>query len=122
MIKRQWITVSLIFSCLFSLSVQGQVENTIKVLTPETKFSKEAMVVTNILEKYHYRRIKLTDSLSSVIFDNYLRSLDPNRMYFLQSDVDKFEPYRYKIDDFLKSGQLEVPFEIFNTLDRKSVV
>lgn len=115
MIKRHWTTASLIFFCLFNLPVQGQDEDTIKVLTPETKFSKEAMVATNILEKYHYRRIKLTDSLSSVIFDNYLRSLDPNRMYFLQSDVNKFEPYRYKIDDFLKSGQLEVPFEIFNT-------
>jgi len=119
MIKRHWITASLIFFCLFSLPVQGQVEDTIKVLTPETKFSKEAMVVTNILEKYHYRRIKLTDSLSSVIFGNYLKSLDPNRMYFLQSDVNRFEPYRYKIDDFLKSGQLEVPFEIFNTFKKR---
>jgi len=119
MIKRHWITASLIFFCLSSLPVQGQVEDTIKVLTPETKFSKEARVVTNILEKYHYRRIKLTDSLSSVIFDNYLRSLDPNRMYFLQSDVNKFEPYRYKIDDFLKSGRLEVPFEIFNTFNKR---
>ncbi len=115
MIKRHWITATLVFSCLFSLSVYGQSEDTTKLLTPEAKFTKEAMVVTNILEKYHYRRIKLTDSLSSVIFDNYFSSLDPNRVYFLQSDVDKFEPYRFKMDNFLKSGQLEVPFEIFNT-------
>ena len=50
MIKRHWITASLIFFCLSGLPVQGQVEDTIKVLTPETKFSKEAMVVTALAE------------------------------------------------------------------------
>ena len=48
-------------------------------------------MVTRILSRYHYKKIDLNDSLSSVIFDNYIKSLDYNKSYFLKSDIDKFE-------------------------------
>jgi len=38
-------------------------------------------------------------------FDRYFRGADNLRLFFLQSDVDEFEPYRTKLNDLiLKDG------------------
>lgn len=92
----------------------GVVVDSFKVLIPDRIHSKVDQIVTTLLTRYHYKKIDLNDSLSSIIFDNFLKSLDYNRMYFLESDIEKFEKYRYLLDDHLLSGNLQVPFEIFN--------
>lgn len=88
--------------------------DTSKVIQPEEIFSQENQIINTILSRYHYNKFQLGDSLSSVIFDRYIKSLDPSRSYFLKSDIDEFEAFRYKIDDFLKLGELNPSFTIFN--------
>ncbi len=88
--------------------------DTFKVLSPNDFHSKVDKIVTTLLTRYHYKKIDLNDSLSSIIFDNYLKSLDYNRVYFLQSDIKNFEKYRFLMDDYLLMGNLKVPFEIFD--------
>ena len=83
-------------------------------LEPTELQSKVCMIVTGILEKYHYRRVNLNDSLSSVIFDDYLKALDNNKMFFVSSDIRSFEKYRYALDDDFVSGDLDPAFEIYN--------
>jgi len=82
-------------------------------LVPLEKHKSEALVVTSLLSQHHYRKTSLNDSLSSVIFDDYLESLDYNKAYFLKSDIAYFEKYRNRLDDDLKEGNLDVPFQIF---------
>ena len=88
--------------------------DTSKVVKPEELFSQENQIINTILSRYHYNKFQLGDSLSSVIFERYIKSLDPSRSYFLKSDIDEFEAFRYKIDDFLKLGVLNPGFTIFN--------
>ena len=64
--------------------------------------------------KHHYRRLEFDNSLSSQVLDSYLEDLDPNRQYFLASDIREFERYRNKLDDQLSDGQLEAGYTIFN--------
>ncbi len=109
----------------FSLNISAQtgehfnensiVIDTFKVLTPDKFHAKVDQIVTTLLTRYHYKKVDLNDSLSSVIFDNYFRALDYNRVYFLKSDIDKYEKYRYLLDDLIKQGNLTIPFDIFNT-------
>jgi carboxyl-terminal processing protease len=94
--------------------------DTLSVLEPEKNHRQVQELAVNILDRFHYRKTDLNDSLSSVIFDRYLQSLDQGKMYFLQSDIKNFEKYRYRMDDFLKTGNLKPAYEIFNTL-RKNV-
>ncbi len=124
---RKLILLLLIF--IFYVNTQAQTgehytENsatidTFKVLTPNKLHSKVDKIVTTLLTRYHYKKIDLNDSLSSIIFDNYLKSLDYNRVYFLQSDIKNFEKYRFMLDDYLLSGNLDVPFDIFNTYKQR---
>lgn len=92
----------------------GSAIDSFKVLAPDKFHSKVDQIVTTLLTRYHYKKIDLNDSLSSVIFDNFISSLDYNRVYFLKSDLQNFEKHRYLLDDYLLAGKIAVPFEIFN--------
>ncbi len=89
------------------------------VVTPEDYFPQIEKVITKIFSRYHYKHIKVTDSLSSVIFDNLLKSLDYNKLYFLKSDIEKFEKYRTQLDDDLKKGIITPPYDIFNVYKKR---
>ena len=69
--------------------------------------------IVDIMETKHFRKLKLDDALSSMLLDNYLKSLDPNRMIFLQADIDEFNGYRNKIDDEMAAGKLTSPQLIY---------
>jgi carboxyl-terminal processing protease len=56
----------------------------------------------------------LNDSLSSVIFDKFINSLDNGKNYFLASDIKEFEKFRYQIDDLLINEEIEFFFDVFN--------
>ncbi len=69
-----------------------------------------------ILAQYHYDRLPIDDVLSERIYTLYLKALDPQKIFFIQSDIDGFERYRYKFDDFVKRSKLEVPYEMYALL------
>ena len=79
----------------------------------EAQYKAQAYAV-RLLSNFHFRKVKLDDSLSSVIFDKYVNDIDPGKLYFLKSDLDKFEKHRYSFDDFILKGELDVPYEIYN--------
>ena len=74
---------------------------------------------TNSLTQYHYKAVPLDDSMSARIFDNYLKALDPDRRYFLQSDVDHLSRHRNDLDDAIAGEDLSVPFAIFNRFTQR---
>ncbi len=71
-------------------------------------------LATRFLTNWHYKDTRLDDDLSSVIFDQYLKLLDPNRNYFLARDVEHFERYRSSLDDALRHSDLQPAYDIFN--------
>ncbi len=90
-----------------------------KVILPDEIYKRIDQVIVQILSNYHYKKQKLNDSLSSVIFDEYIKNLDNAKLYFFKSDIESFEKYRYQFDDFLNSGDLNIPFEIFNVYKKR---
>ena len=70
-------------------------------------------LVTAISEQGHFSKKKITNESSHLILKNYLNTLDSQKIYFTQSDINYFQRYRYKIDDALKNGNLEPVFDIF---------
>ena len=88
--------------------------DTIKTVEPNSYYLLEDQLVNTILTRYHYKKFDLNDSLSSVILDRFINSLDNGKNYFLKSDIDLFEKYRNKLDDDIKSGDISPFYEIFN--------
>ena len=83
------------------------------VLYPKQKHREQSKLIHQLLTKYHYKKINLSDTLSKKILDRYISSLDPNKEYLFSSDIKYFSQYDEKIDDYITSGYLEPAYEIF---------
>jgi carboxyl-terminal processing protease len=77
-------------------------------------FGKEARVITSLLDRHHFRRIKFNDSLSTVVLRNYFNELDPSHVYFLESDIRKFDYLKDKLDDMSRSENVTPAFLIYS--------
>ncbi len=82
-------------------------------LEPNERQRKVARLVGEVIERSHYRQAVLDSKMSSEVFDRYLESLDSNRSYFLASDVAELERYRFKLDEVIRTGNVEPAFVIF---------
>lgn len=100
-------------ACSATPKAQKMVDG-VQNITPDDQQRLAARQVVSLIENYNYKHIKLNDSISSIIFDRYIKTLDPSRYYFLASDIAEFEKSRTKLDDDLRIGDLSVPFYIFN--------
>ncbi|KAA3657678.1 MAG: tail-specific protease [Calditrichaeota bacterium] len=87
---------------------------------PEAYHSIVESKIAYFLSRYHYNHQSLSDSLSSIIFDQYIsETWDPNRYYFYASDIKTFEKFRNQFDDFLRDGQLGPVFYMFNVFKER---
>lgn len=88
-------------------------------LQPDRDEVVASLNVVELLKRHHYSKPPLNDARSVIIFDSYLKLLDPARSYFLVSDIAEFDKWKTQFDDFLKSGNLDPGFTIYKRyLDR----
>ncbi len=67
-------------------------------------------VVAKTLEAGHYEAYKIDDMISSRAYKQYIESLDYGKRYFLKSDIQELEKYKYLIDDEINN----LSFEFFD--------
>lgn len=78
---------------------------------------KEALLLemlTFVIKNGHYDPANIDDSFSEQVYKRYLDYIDPNKRFFLQSDVDEFATYKLKIDDEIQMKQFNF-FELTYT-------
>ena len=63
-------------------------------------------LISYVLERGHYNPRQIDDNFSKNVFNSYIKGLDNQRRFFLQSDIDNFTKYRYKIDDLIKNSDI----------------
>lgn len=88
-------------------------------LKPDAQQAVITRELVNMLEDFHYKKIVVNDSISSVVFNQYLKILDANRNYLLKSDIDDFEKYRLTLDDDFHEGDLSAAYYIFNVWQKR---
>lgn len=88
-------------------------------LKPKAVYGKEAKIIAHILDNNHYRKIRLDDSLSSVILDKYIENLDNNKTYFTKSDIASFEKYRKQLDDMTRAENVSAAYEIYKVFRKR---
>ena len=82
-------------------------------LYPEERHETIGEIVTQFVQKSHYNHVAVDDELSSKVYDLFVESLDRNRMYLLEADIQYFESLRYELDDIVKSKPMDPVFEVF---------
>lgn len=114
--KRQAIGVlAFVFTSLFSLSAISQDTRDVALssLAPTPEHEQATAIIMQLMQRYHYKPVRVGDELSGQIFDRYLESFDPQKSFLLASDVEGINEYREKFDDALRRGRLTPVFEIF---------
>ncbi|MFO7753454.1 MAG: carboxy terminal-processing peptidase [Desulfobacteraceae bacterium] len=120
--------LSKLFTVLLFLFIQSALvavaaENG-KELVPVAYTDKQTEKSTEIVQKIlknHYTGKALDNRMSATIFKNYLNRLDPLKTLFTRPEVKRFSRLKYKIDDFLKSGDLSFAFDVFNLYLKRSL-
>jgi carboxyl-terminal processing protease len=90
-------------------------------LAPSLEQAQTAYLSAQLLGRYHYKAQPLDDAMSEKIFDRYLKSLDPERLFFTQADVDSFADARTRLDDAIQTGNLAIPFAMFQRYEQRAV-
>ena len=96
-------------------------ELSLKPLEPMPVHAFTTREIVDQLAAKHYVTTILDDDLSSEVFDGYLENLDPQKSYFLQSDIDSFEVFRHKIDNALRKGDLTPAYTVWNTYHKRLI-
>ncbi|WP_417924882.1 carboxy terminal-processing peptidase [Collimonas pratensis] len=91
------------------------------VLTPLQQQAQAAHLSAQFLTRFHYKPVKLDDALAEKILNRYVKSLDPEKFFFIQSDIDQFTAQAGKLDDAIYKEDLSIPFSIFNLYQQRIV-
>jgi len=79
-----------------------------------------AIVTARLLEHSGYSGHREAAEVSSKFLDRYLEILDGNRLYFLESDLEEFAPYRTNLEALtLKGGDTRPAHKMFERLQQR---
>jgi len=89
-------------------------------LRPLKHEGRAAHLAAELLARYHYKGIAVNSAFSEKIFDEYVKSLDSEKLFFVQDDIDRLHGYRTRLGDAVLKEDLSVPFAIFNLYRRRA--
>src|SRR5689334_9401798 len=70
-------------------------------------------IITRLMATEHLTRHSLDNEISHRWMNNYLKMLDPRKVFFTQSDVDGFMDYRDQLDDMALRGDTSFAYQAF---------
>ncbi|CAQ83946.1 MULTISPECIES: carboxy terminal-processing peptidase [Photorhabdus] len=89
------------------------------ILKQEPQHSTVSERVTSRFIRSHYRQFSLDGDFSVKIFDRYLNILDYSHNILLASDVAEYADKKKLLGQELESGNLEIPYDLFNLLQKR---
>ena len=87
---------------------------------PTNRYERILVLVGEMLEEGHFSPKKIDDKFSKEVFDRFIKSLDPDKTYFLASDIEQFKKFETKIDDEIHGAPLQ-SFYFINDVYKKRV-
>ena len=92
----------------------------ISELTFQKDQAEQCVAIVDALERDHFTGKKMDGNMSAMVFDRYIKSLDPGRHLLTQKDLDAYQPLKQLMYKYLKTGNLAPAYEIFNLYQSRS--
>lgn len=73
-----------------------------------------ALSVAALMERRHISQMAFDDEISRRAMEMYFETLDPMKLYFHQSDLDKFAAENTRVDDYVRDGDVSLAKRIFD--------
>ncbi len=84
-------------------------------VAPNTEQRHITRSVVSLLLREHLSKHDVDDEISQRCMKTFLKSLDPWKVYFYQSDIDAFMKRRNDLDDMARKGDVSFAYEVFQT-------
>lgn len=111
---------SLLFLAGSALAVENITQaSQIPQLKEEAQHATVSERVTSRFTRSHYRQFDLDENFSAKIFDRYLNLLDYSHNVLLASDVEQFVSRKKQIGDELRTGKLDVFYDLYNLAQQR---
>jgi carboxyl-terminal processing protease len=117
--KKKLLCLLLAIAPFAQATAQDTSQSATTLLQPTKQESMAAHLTAEILPRSHYKAIPLDDAMSEKIYDHYLKSLDPEHMYFVQADINQLNDARTHLGEAINKGDLNIPFMIFNLYEQR---
>ena len=101
-------TATLVAMCLAGTALLAQ-----QIAAPKPEFTQITKLVCQMIEKEHLIRLPINDTMAERTVDHFVKELDPQKLYFMQSDIDEFNQARTTLDDNVKQGNIDWAFTTF---------
>lgn len=82
-------------------------------ISPSAADRQVTRAVAQLLARDHLSGRDLDDEISQRCLRTFLKSLDPWKLYFSQSDVDEFTKHQNDLDDMARQGDPRFAYEVF---------
>ena len=103
------LKVGMAFAAIFFLaSARAQAQP-----KPSDQDKQITEIVCGILQKHHLSTPEINGELSKRLFNRFIKSLDPAKLYFTKSDVDEFKKQETNLDDQLRAGSIDFAYQVF---------
>ena len=117
-----WLLLSLsVWAHAATATVTDGEKRFLQDLTPTAQETTAAHMAADILSRYHYRAVPSERAFSEMVFDRYLKSLDSEKLFFVQADVDRFSGDRASMTQKVHQDDLSVPFALYDLYARRAV-
>ncbi|GDY09983.1 tail-specific protease [Planctomycetia bacterium] len=74
-----------------------------------------AKLVCGMVQKFHISQHPIDDQISGKLLERFLKSLDPQKMYFTQPDIDELSKFKATLDDLVKAGNTQFAYDVWDT-------
>jgi len=117
--KRKMLVAALIVGMSAHFAIGQPEKAAAGQMKPTASQTQAALWASRLMARYHYKATPLDDQMSEKIFDRYFKSLDGEKLFFLQSDIDQFAGMKSKLDDAINNENLSLPFAIYGVYQQR---
>ena len=103
-------TLALIVASIFAVSPVASAGEIAKITA---EHGKTAQMVADMVTARHINHPPIDDNLSKHLLDRFVKVWDPQKLYFLQSDIDAFSASATQLDDQIRSANVEFANTVF---------
>jgi len=80
---------------------------------PTNEDQETAKTVVDLLERGHMARPVIDDEIAVKWCNNFLKDLDPQKFYFLKTDITEFQKEAKNLDDQIREGNIDFARRVF---------
>lgn len=81
---------------------------------PDSEDRQIALAVRHRMELLHISRKQIDDTISERGLKQFLKDLDPWKLYFSQSDIDQFSQKKHLLDEAVRRGDVSFAYDVFS--------